>query len=198
LTVDEELGVLEEQLRRLKIEYDVFFNGGSKKPPADTEWRVKNLLSKYSDSKMSFGQRFRYNALAQKYATFADIWRKKLRIREEGYQRPADALLSVQGIRTAEEHEAAKALKEHRTSFLIGTSDTERDRKDVLSLFHAVANARHRIGAPDSGGSDFESFKSFIEKKTQQLRKQYGCAAVEYSIETAEGAVRIKAKPKTS
>jgi len=50
LTVDEELQVLDESIRRLKIEYDVYFGGGSKKPPADTEWRVQSLLKKYSDS----------------------------------------------------------------------------------------------------------------------------------------------------
>ena len=40
MTVDEELNLLEDNMRRLKVEYDVFFGGGSKKPPADTEWRV--------------------------------------------------------------------------------------------------------------------------------------------------------------
>jgi hypothetical protein len=55
LTVDEELQMLDESIRRLKIEYDVYFGGGSKKPPADTEWRVQSLLKKYSDSaKMNF------------------------------------------------------------------------------------------------------------------------------------------------
>src|SRR5436305_2876333 len=49
VTVDEELSLLEESVRRLKIEYDVFFGGGAKKPPADTEWRVSNLVKEYSD-----------------------------------------------------------------------------------------------------------------------------------------------------
>jgi hypothetical protein len=44
LAIDEELNVLEDQLRRLKIEYDMYFGGGAKKPPADVEWKVKNLL----------------------------------------------------------------------------------------------------------------------------------------------------------
>ena len=40
----------ETSLRRLKVEYDVFFGGGSKKPPTDTEWRVQTLIKKYSDA----------------------------------------------------------------------------------------------------------------------------------------------------
>ena len=60
--------VLDGHLRRLKIEYDVFFGGGSKKPPNDTEWRVQNLIRKFSDSsKLTFPQRFKYNGIAQRY-----------------------------------------------------------------------------------------------------------------------------------
>jgi len=39
-------------------------------------------------------------------AIYSDLWRKKGRIREEGYRRPQDALLSVQGVRPEEGHEA--------------------------------------------------------------------------------------------
>jgi len=37
------------------------------------------------------------NELAQRYAIYSDLWRKKSRIREEGYRRPQDAILSVSG-----------------------------------------------------------------------------------------------------
>src|SRR3954470_1817370 len=107
VTTDEELNVLDTQLRRLKIEYEIFFSNPAKRPPNDLEWKVLNLLRKFSDgSKMNFSQRYRYNEMAQRYAIYSDLWRKKSRIREEGYRRPQDALLSVQGVREGE-HEAA-------------------------------------------------------------------------------------------
>src|SRR5712672_1043043 len=106
VTTDEELNILETQLRRLKIEYEVFFSNPTKRPPTDIEWKVLSLLRKFSDGgRMSFSQRFRYNEMAQRYAIYSDLWRKKSRIREEGYRRPQDALLSVQGVRE-EAHEA--------------------------------------------------------------------------------------------
>ena len=105
VTTDEELNVLETQLRRLKIEYEVFFSNPTKRPPTDIEWKVLSLLRKFSDGgRMSFSQRFRYNEMAQRYAIYSDLWRKKSRIREEGYRRPQDALLAVQGVRSEEEH----------------------------------------------------------------------------------------------
>src|ERR1051326_1130373 len=83
LTIDEELTLLEENVRRLKVEYDIFFGGGSKKPPADVEWRVQNLLKKYSDSgRLNFAQRFRFNTIQQRYALFSALWQQKLKIKE--------------------------------------------------------------------------------------------------------------------
>ena len=103
MTIDEELGVLDSQLRRLKIEYEIYFSNPSKKPPTDIEWKVLSLLRKFSDGgRMSFTQRYRYNEMAQRYAIYSDLWRKKSRIREEGYRRPQDALLSIQGLRNQE------------------------------------------------------------------------------------------------
>ena len=62
------------------------------------------LIRKFSDgARLSFSQRFKYNEMAQRYAIQSDLWRKKTRIREEGYRRPQDALLSVQGVRDGRE-----------------------------------------------------------------------------------------------
>ena len=111
VTTDEELTLLDSQLRRLKIEYEIFFSNPTKRPPTDVEWKVLSLLRKFSDGgRMNFSQRYRYNEMAQRYAIYSDLWRKKSRIREEGYRRPQDALLSVQGVRVAEEeHKAASS-----------------------------------------------------------------------------------------
>src|SRR6202008_675292 len=110
VTTDEELNVLDSQLRRLKIEYEIYFSNPSKKPPTDIEWKVLSLLRKFSDGgHMNFTQRYRYNEMAQRYAVYSDLWRKKGRIREEGYRRPQDALLSVQGVRETEHEPEHKA-----------------------------------------------------------------------------------------
>jgi hypothetical protein len=217
VTIDEELTVLETQLRRLKIEYEVYFNNPTKKPPTDIEWKVLSLLRKFSDGgRMSFTQRFRYNELAQRYAIYSDLWRKKGRIREEGYRRPQDALLSVQGVRP-EEHEpqhrpayglshqtagavaatatapaVAPAIKDHPLT--VQCSDARAEHDKVETLYNALVEAKKKTGEAVSG--DMKSFTSFVQKKTDQIRKQYGCEAVEYTVEMQEGQVRLKAKAK--
>ncbi len=198
MTIDEELNVLDENVRRLKIEYDVYFGGGSKKPPADTEWRVQRLIRKYGDtSKLNFAQRFKYNTILQRYAIFSDLWRQKMKIKEEGYRRPQDAVLGIQGLRHEQEQAAAAALEavESGQPFRVHCSDVETDAAAVRSLFEAMLEAKKKAGETADANS-FESFKAFVRKKTDQIRGEYGCAGVEYSVEMQDGRVRLKAKAK--
>ena len=220
MTIDEELSVLEDQVRRLKVEYDIYFGGGSKKPPTEIEWKVKTLLKKYSDgSRMSYGQRFRYTTVQQRYALFNALWQQKLVIKEEGYRRPQDAVLGIQGMRPDQQHEAERSLSHKSSSsaadsasgsatdsngsgsredkpFRVAFADAKPEARDVESLYQALVAARQQTGEKSSATLD--SFKKFVQQKTTQLKKEHGCHAVEYSVEMQNGQVKLKAKPKTS
>jgi hypothetical protein len=203
MTVDEELSLLENSIRQLKIEYDVYFGGGSKKPPADTEWRVNSLLKKFTDGKgMNFSQRFRYNSLQQKFALYNSLWQQKLKIKEEGYRRPQDAVLGIAGMRIDEQQAAAEALakKRHGTedegAFRTALSDVNTDQEALKKLYDAMIAARSKAGDANAKAASIDSFKAFVAKKTEQIRKDYGCHAVEYSVEMEDGQVKLKAKAK--
>ncbi|MGA7927651.1 MAG: MXAN_5187 C-terminal domain-containing protein [Candidatus Sulfotelmatobacter sp.] len=209
MTTDEELNVLETQLRRLKIEYEVYFNNPTKRPPTDIEWKVLSLLRKFSDGgRMSFSQRFRYNEMAQRYAIYSDLWRKKSRIREEGYRRPQDALLAVQGVRPEDEHKpqhnpvyglshaatAGAAAGAASQPFTLHSVD-QAEREQVERLYNTLVAAKKKVGENVSGNLD--SFSTFVRKKTEEIRKRYGCQDVEFSVDLSEGHVKLKAKAKT-
>ena len=201
MTTDEELNVLETQLRRLKIEYEVYFNNPAKRPPNDIEWKVLSLLRKMSDGvRMSFSQRYRYNEMAQRYAVYSDLWRKKTRIREEGYRRPQDALLSVSGVRAEQEHKPqhqvygvnhAAATSQHITLHNIDHAE----RELVERLYNTLVAAKKMAGENLTGNLD--SFSTFVQKKTDEIRKRYHCQDVEFTVELTDGHVKLKATAKT-
>src|SRR6266700_5045702 len=184
VTTDEELNLLDSQLRRLKIEYEIFFSNPTKRPPSDIEWKVLSLLRKFSDGgRMNFAQRYRYNEMAQRYALYSDLWRKKSRIREEGYRRPQDALLSVQGVRVAEDehkphhpvygvgHAAAAAGGDTSgaapaPNFTLHSVD-QGEREQVERLYNSLIAAKKKAGENVSG--NFDSFTTFVQKKTEQI-----------------------------
>src|SRR5579862_8117070 len=85
-TIDEDLGQLEKDVRQLKIEYEQYFGGGRSRPPADLEWRIELVVKRYGErgSNMKFAQRYRYSGIAQTYARYKEVFRKRLREKEEG------------------------------------------------------------------------------------------------------------------
>jgi hypothetical protein len=203
VTVDEELNLLDDAVRRLKVEYDVYFGGGSKRPPEDSEWRVKSFIKRYSDTqKLNFAQRFKYNTIVQRYAIYSDLWRQKMKIKEEGYRRPQDELLGIQGLRTREEHAAARALSgevpeaEVTVPFRIRCADVDHEPEKVKALFNALREAHRISGQAPRASANLEAFTFFVRLKTDQIRREYGCQSVEYAVELQHQRVKLMARPQ--
>src|SRR5260221_13623374 len=122
-TIDEDLSQLERDIRQLKIEYDMYFGGGRKRPPTEIEWRIELVVKRYGErgGDMKYGQRFRYGNLAQTYAKYKDIFRKRLAQREEGkVQRHFGA--------------AAKAIEADRAKTQAGTGAAAAEAAKVFRL----------------------------------------------------------------
>ncbi len=191
MTADEELVLLEDSFRRLKVEFDIYFSGGARKPPVDTEWRVQTMIRRnLENSRLTFPQRFRLNAVAQKYSVYCDLWRRKAKIKDEGYRRPEDTLLGVGGfghLDAPKPHDSVKGSDAE--SFLIFTSDVI----EVVALYEAVVRARESTGQPLGA---FDAFASFVQIKSTQIRAQFHCQAVEYTVMVENGQVRLKARAR--
>lgn len=181
MTIDEELTRLEDDIRRLKIEYEVYFNGGSPRPPHDSVSRVERLLKKYGSdsSKLSFSQRFRFQSIQQKYGINNEMWQRKLREKEEGRGRFA-------AQRTELEAKIAGG------PVRIVCSDPEREKDKVESLFKAMLDARRQTG-DRVDNLDPASFEKFVREKTKQIKESLGCDKVQFSVSVEEGKVKFKA-----
>jgi hypothetical protein len=180
VTVDEELTKLDDNIRRLKIEYEAYFNGGAPRAPHDTVFRVESTIKKYSDaSKMNFSQRFRFNQLVQKYAIHNDLWRKKLKNKEEGRGQFGARR------RVAEEKPADTTVR-------VICSDPSTEKEQVDQLLKAVVEARRKVGE-NVDNLDPLAFAKFVGDKTKQIRDSLGCARVQFSVSVEEGKVKLMA-----
>ncbi len=90
---------------------------------------------------------------------------------------------------------AAAASPGEQKPFSVQCADPRAERDQVRKLYQALTEAKKKSGEAVSGNLD--SFSSFVQKKTDQIRKQYGCEAVEYTVEMQNGQVKLKAKAKT-
>jgi hypothetical protein len=193
-TPDEDLNQIEKDIRTLKIEYEQYFGGGRKRPPADTQWRVDSMIRRYSDrgAELSYSQRFRYTNLAQTYAKYSEVWRKKLKEKEEGAtQRHFGA--AARAIE-AERSKAAPAPDKVKVGpFAMSVSDPDREKQKVELLYRKLIEARKTTGET-SGAPSFEDFGTFVRQKTKELKSKKGAKEVEYSVSIEHGRVKLKAR----
>lgn len=182
-TIDEQLTRLEDDIRRLKIEFDIFFNGASKRPPYDTKGRVETLLKRLGDDRtLSFAQRYRFNTLTSRYTAFKDLWRRTMQGREEGRD-------PVSAARATAKQEAVESFSQ--TTFVC--NDATHDVETVKKIYGALVEAKKVCGEPIENFS-FPRFHRLIASKAETLKESLGCERVSFSIDVDRGHVSFRAK----
>jgi hypothetical protein len=182
-TIDEQLSRLEEDIRRLKIEFDVFFNGAAKRPPYDTKGRVETLIKRLGDDRtLSYAQRYRYTSLASRYNCFRDLWRRTMQGREEGRdpQAAARATAKQQGLDQF-----------GKKSFVC--EDAHKDVELVKTVYRSLMEAKKVCGEPVEDFS-FPRFHRLIASQADVLKERLGCQRVSFSIDVEGGHVSFKAR----
>jgi hypothetical protein len=182
VTIEEEMNKLEDDIRRLKIEYEVYFSGGVPRPPHDTLYRVETVIKRYSSdqSKLNFSQRFRFMSLLQKYAVNSQLWRRKLQEKEEGR--------SLTGVLA--KRPAAAPASDGVVRVVCSDPDTEAEK--IEGLLRAMRDAKRQVGEP-AESLDAATFQKFIREKTRQIKDTLGCDKVQFSVSVEGGKVKFKA-----
>jgi hypothetical protein len=198
-TTEEDLAQLERDIRQLKIEYEQYFGGGKKRPPADLEWRIDTLLKRYSDrgAEMNYTQRFRYGNLTQMYSKYREMFRKRMKQKEEGTVQHhfGAAAREIEALRARERAEAEKS-KGAQFPFAVSWDDPDHETKKVEQLFAAFRSAKAQAGE-ETESLTVDAFQKFVRQKTAQLKKQQDAHEVEYIV-TVEGKhARLKARVKS-
>jgi hypothetical protein len=225
-TTDEELAQLEKDIRQLKIEYEMYFGGGRKRPPSEIEWRIELVVKRYAErgGELKYGQRFRYTNLAQTYAKYKEVFRKRLIHHEEGkvqrhfgaaakaieaeraHSQPVAAAKPPEAPTTPVETRQAAQVSASASASSSGTADSkafrmtcaepEKEPEKVDQLYQAFVNAKQQAGEETSKLSR-SSFNEFVRKKTADLQKAKNCRDVEYVVEVVQGQVKLKALVKS-
>jgi hypothetical protein len=181
-TIEDRLARLEEDIRRLKIEFDVYFNGGTKRPPYDTRMRVESHLKRLGDDRtLNFAQRYHYNSLATRYASCRELWRRTLQGREEGRDLGAAA--------RASNRKAAGPFT--RSEF--SCTDVRHDVRTVKGVYDALIEAKRSCGESTRDLS-FAKFHRLIMERTDNMKEKIGSDRVTFSVDVEGGHVSFKAK----
>lgn len=184
VTIEDRLVRLEEDIRRLKIEYDIYFNGGSKRAPYDTKLRVESHLKRLGDDRsLNFAQRFHYNSLATRYNAFREVWRRTIKGREEG----RDAVTVNRAAREAREREKPF------TGSTFSCSDVRHDVQTIKGVYQALMEAKRACGETGQDLS-FAKFHRLVMERTEALKEKIGSDRMIFSVDVDGGHVSFKAK----
>ena len=91
--LEADLQRLDASLRKLEIEYTLYFGGQRPRPPLELRAAVERIVKRWE--RVSIGSatpRFRFSTLVQRYRTYATLWERGMRAREEGRPGPFQGL----------------------------------------------------------------------------------------------------------
>ena len=176
--LDQELDRLEQEMRRLKVEYDIYFNGGTVRPPNDTRGRVDTAIKRIYDARnMTFGQRFRYNGLVARYNVMRELWRRQTQGREESGKPP-----------TAEAQAAMRAQ-----AIIIRCKNPDREPEKVSEIYDHLIAAKRACGER-LGNLSLEVFTKFMRLRADQIKSRLGSEAVDFLVTVDNGHVKFTAR----
>jgi hypothetical protein len=181
-SIEADISELDVGLRRLKVQYDMFFAGSLKKEPVEFRFRLEKLIKRNMYSTMQkYAQRFHFNSLVSRFNSLAELWGKTIRIMEEGDRRNP----SLAGREQMGERLIARCR-------IKGAAGEE---PDLRRLYDKFIEARRRGNGSNGNVLSFKKFVRGISSQTQRLRKESGCAEIELRVVIRDDQVQVKASP---
>ena len=185
---DDDLTNLDEWLRRLKVEYDIYFNGHRKRPPDDLRARVDKLAKRLSEAQnMTYSQRFRYTTLVSRFHVFRDLWRRTMMERELSEE--AEEKKKSPGVRAAAQ---SSQLEPAADGLRVSITDADAEVDKVKRLYDGLSQIRKQH-AGDSPPLSYQQFARYIATQIQGIRAKYGCSSVLFTVSLEENAVKFTA-----
>jgi hypothetical protein len=180
------LSTLAGELKKLETEYNQFFSGRLPRPPWETRTRVESLMRKWDRQSFeaSSADKFKFQTMQARYATFADLWDRGLRAREEG--RPGPFNWATAEARAAKPGEPSLPQVVH----VAAIGDPMRDIEKVRELYESLMDARREAGDQVVA---FHKFVGLVKQQVSTLQKT-GSPEVAFRVAVHDGKVSFTAR----
>jgi len=189
VTIEETINRLDDTIRRLKVQYEMFFAGSLKRQPFDLRREVEQIIHTCSNMTIrNYAHRFQFNSLVSRYNAFHQIWSKQLRAREEG-SRGAPPALRSKGPSGA--NPGAESGEE--VCFKVRIQDPAAETESMRLLYEEYLKARRSNGA---GGRqlELESFVKQVARQASELREHLDCGSIEFRVLKNGDTISLKAR----
>jgi hypothetical protein len=194
---EERIDQFEENLRRLKAMYDLFFNGARKLPPTEDRRRLDAMVHELAREKIrENGLRFRLNTTMGRYNQYKELWGRLMREREEGptdFRKRKTVMSSPAPERMAEpapRPTEARVTSDGSDPYVkVGRAG---DTEAMSEIFKQIADANKKLG---KAAIPLEQVTAMVQKQVELLSGRYKTNTFGFRVDTSEGKVKLKAKP---
>ncbi len=186
--LERDLQILSAELRKLETEYTMFFAKKLPRPPLETRARVEKLLRRYDRAYIqSSADRFRLTTLQNRFSTFADLWDRAIRAREEGRPGP----FFHPRVEEPPPVEAPKPAPPASGEHVVCVKDPASEREKLLSLYESLMEARRSTGNQEA--LPFHRFAQMVKTQVDKLHAA-GSAEVAFRVGIKDNKVTFTAR----
>jgi hypothetical protein len=181
--IQRDLMILEAELKKLEAEYNMFFSGRAPRPPWETRARVEALVKRWDRGHIeTSAERFRFSTLQSRFQTFADLWDRGLRAREEGRPGPF-----FQPPPKAPDKAKKTETPDSKVLYVTAFKDPMREMDKLHSLYDTLMEARREIG---DDVVPFHRFAALVKDQVGKLRDS-GSPEVAFRVTMKDGKVNF-------
>lgn len=84
--IDKTLVRLEEDIRKLKVDFGIYFNGGTRRAPHEARGRIEATIKRLADDRnLTYAQRYQMNTIVGGYTSHRELWRRLLKKKGEEF-----------------------------------------------------------------------------------------------------------------
>ena len=206
LSVEEKLAILDIEIRRLKVQYDLYLIGSLPRPPIVQRDQLHRSIRHLEGVRVrNAATRFILNNLINKFNVLVELWNKRVRRREEGERlhplaaRAAQREQRAAGLRPPAPPppgprptpRAARSGPANSGAWRVAAS--QGDDSSLRGLYEDYLLAGRRAG--ENRQANFSHFAREIARQTAALKQKKDCEAVDFRIYCEGNKVKIKARP---
>jgi hypothetical protein len=173
MSIEQRIDRLEGRIHRLQVDFERFFNGDLAAPPESLRTEIlADLRGLRSVNLQTPVDTFRLAQLEARFASYSELFNRRVREREEGRER----------LRAASEPRGPDPA----AGVVVGGR---------LSTEAVEALYRGLVAGPGGARFDIASFRAYLERQLATIRARTGCAEVQFRLISDDGKTRLKAKP---
>jgi hypothetical protein len=186
--IQKDLQALAAGLKQLEAEYTMFFSGRLPRPPWETRNRIAALVKKWDRGYIqTAADRFQFDTLQRRFQTFADLWDRGLRSREEGRAGP----FAQPPPREIAKEKPPEPTVVHVTSF----ADPMREMDKLHTLYDSLMDARREVG---DDVVPFHRFAALVKDQVAKVQSTTGVPEVAFRVAVIDGKVNFTVRGKKS